>query len=831
MTKKHKRRKGRVGGSHEIATPILTERAQEALDAQRWRDAITAYKELSKREDRADWRLRLADAYAGRAGELTEKGMLKEALAIWENRAALDPQLPLAPGHAALLVRLDRLDAAVALLAEDGDGALPREQREQIRAQLAARILGGDDAMLERLPDDDPIRRHAAPALTALAGYCDGDDEAVRAALAEIPFRSPYRDWAQILKALLLQPTAPAEAKALLDRIDDDSGFAPLRRAAILSLLPEHEFLGAAATAKPAEHRVAAVLRGWPSERIAVWQALHALGDDPPPKALICLLHQHQRVLGADWVRRKSLSLIASDRSPESIHWLRECGGKAPNHFEQALLTAWRTDTNRDPWLLLERWRDCAAFLEPQWHQRKDPDLALRIALLLRHADAQGNMLGPPAQPSGHPEEFDTIAAEYLEASLSWDPDDQATYLRLIHFYRRGRQLKNARRLLEQAQERWPRDMGVLEAAMDIALDARSFKKAAGLARRILDIDPINSGVRRRLVNAHLAHARKQQTKGRGDLARKELAEAASWARDTTISKRIALMTALLSIVDGDPDGVRALRDQFQGQDIALADRLELALAADAIGLWLGTVDNQLKLKKPKARDRDDLAATMTRLRSARDDDLNLSDATLKMLEAALTSRTPWDQLSRVELEAACETLARHELDRARQQAANAGRKRWRNEPIFELHRFEAKYPDGFDYRSMKDLWGLEAALDRARANGEMRTAIRIEEALPAFGPRGGLGGGPIPVPSLPPIFADDSAEDDDEGLPPDIVDIIRTIGIKRALEIFGAPPELIRSVKEIERMMGPDAATDMLLDLLGDGSTPNPFEDLPFPP
>jgi len=830
MSKKLRRRKGRGGsGPHEVATPALTSQAQEALDAHRWRDAVTAYKELLKRENRADWRRALGDAYAGRAGELAAKGMVKEALAIWENRAALDPQMPLAPGHAALLVRLGQLDAAIALLGRDDDGALPRPQREQLRTQLAAHVLGGDTSLLERLPADDPVRAHAEPALAALAAYCEHDDEAARARIAEIPFRSPYRDWAQILKALLRQPTAPAEAQALLDRVDDASGFAALKRAAALSLLPETQFLSAAATAGPTELRVAAVLRGWPPERIAVWQDLHRLGSDPTPKALIRLLHLHQKSLGADWVRRKSLSLVAQDGSSESIHWLRESGGTHPSRFEQALLAAWTTDPNEDPWLALERWQDCAVFLERRWHETKDPDLALRIALLLRRGDAQGDLLGPPTEPSGEPDYFDTIAADQVQASLSWDPDDRASYLRLINYYRRGRQLKDARRLLEQAQARWPLDMGLLEAAMDIALDAGSFKKAVGIARRILDIDPINSGVRRRLVNAHLAHARKQVAKNRNDLARKELAEAANWARDDAIRKRIALTTSLMAVLEHDEEGIRALREQVNGQGTALADRLELALAADELGLWLGKLNSSLKLKKPRVRDRDDLAATMARLRGALDEARAPSPDTAEMLEAAL-ARAPWGSLSRAELETGCDTLQRCGLDKARQQAATVALKRWRGEPIFEVHRFEAKYPYGFDYRAMKDLWSLETALDRARNDGDMRTAMRIEEALPMFGSGGGLGGGPLPFPSLPDPFAGDFGDDDEEGVPDHVIEMLRIVGIKKALEIFGAPPEVIRSVKEMERMFGVEAATDLLIQFLESGDF-DPFADLPFPP
>jgi len=829
MSKKQKRRQGRggrTGGPHQTPTPALASQAGEALAAHRWRDAIQAYKELLKRENNADWRSALADAYAGRAGELSAKGMLKEALAIWQNRAALEPAAPMAPGHAALLMRLDQPEAVIGLLGGDDGSALPREQREQIRSQLAARVLGGDSALLERLPEDEPVRRHAEPALAALAGYCDHDDEAVQTALAAIPFRSPYRDWVQIIKALLRRPTAPADARAALERIDDGSAFAPLKRAALLSLLSGSQFLDAAETMGPTELRVAAVLRGWPPERIAVWQELHRLGREPPPKALIRLLHHHQGALGADWVRRKSLSLIAQDGSGEGIHWLREAGGRHPSRFEQALLAAWTTEPHRDPWMALERWRHCAQLLERRWHDSKDPDLALRIALLLRRADALGDMLGGPHKPSGDPGYFDSIAAEQLEASLSWDPDDRATYLRLIDYYRRGRRLKDARRLLEQGQARWPQDIGLLEAALDIALDAGSFKKAAGLARRILDIDPINTGVRRRLVNAHLAHARKQVTKNRSDLARKELAESTNWARDEALRRRIALMTELLSVIEDDREGIAALREQIKGQGTALADRLELALAADAIGLWLGKVNSQLQLKRPKVRDRDDLAAVLARLRGALDEDRALSPETRKMLEATLP-KARWGSLSRTELETACDTLKRQQLDKTRQQAATAALKRWRGAPIFELHRFEAKYPHGFDFRAMKDLWDLEGARDRARDEGDMRTAMRIDEALSATASLGGLSG----APAVFPPFESGPDSEMDEGLPAYIIEMIRVVGLKKMLQMLGAPPELNRQIKDIERILGEEAAMELLIQFLTDGADFDPFEALPFPP
>ncbi len=58
-----------------------------------------------KIEDRPEWLLELAAAYAGRARELAAKGMPKEAIILWENRALVAPQLPPELDYCALLLR------------------------------------------------------------------------------------------------------------------------------------------------------------------------------------------------------------------------------------------------------------------------------------------------------------------------------------------------------------------------------------------------------------------------------------------------------------------------------------------------------------------------------------------------------------------------------------------------------------------------------------------------------------------------------------------------------------------------------------------------------
>ena len=835
MSKKKRRKPtGSAKSLHDLDSGSLERRARESAAAGRWRDAIAAYKDLLKREPRDEWRDALADAYAGRATELSDKGMHKEALAIWENRAALIPDEPMHPAQGALLVRLGRTEQMVALLA-DGD-ALPRVIRESLREQFAARVLGGDLALMEQLPADDPVRRHAEAALSALAAYCGSDDDALRAALAAIPFRSPYRAWALVLKALLARESAPQEVATQLARIGDDSAFGPFKRAALLSLEPEETFLTRAAEAPPLEGRVACVLRGWPPERIALWEDLvkAGIGADaaPDPRSLVRVMQRNARLLDGDWVRRKTLSLaVRSDQ--DAIRFLRACASPNPSRWERALLTAWEAEQERDPWEMLEAWQRCAQLLQSN-RDAGDPQSAMRIALMLRRTDAQAKLLGTlPA--TGDRDFADTEAARQVEESLSWDPDDRDSYLRLIGYYRRGGKRKDVRRLLEAALKRWPQSLPVLEAAMDSALDSGAFKKAAGFARKILAVDPINTGVRSRLITAHLAHARKQVQKGRIDLARKELGLAGDWAKSDDARAQLALITRLLDLAGGQRDALGALQAHYARRGKGYDAWLELLLAAELIGSSRADLQKQLRLKNPKAAGPADLTATIGRLRTHMDQHGTPDFVLTNTLDATL-SRAPWKMLSHSELETACDTLRRAQTPKARLSAANAALKHSRDEPLFVLHRFEAKFPYGFDFSDFAEIDRLRAALDRAHEEGDTRTAVRIQQAMP-----GGAGFPGMPPP--PPVFFDDEEGEDGEldfdPLTEMLSAMIDDLGVEGVLKQLGAPKPLIREIKKIERQLGPDAAAAVLADALSDllpggpGAFPlprvpmrNPFED-----
>lgn len=829
--KKHSKTKG---GTAAAATPEALDRdAQAALDAGRWRDAMSGFKRLLKDASGSDpereqrHRAALAAAYAGRARELAAKGMDKEALVIWENRAALGGDAALAPEHAALLLR--RGDREQVLAGYQGRQVPAGPERERLQALLAAWVIAGDEAIAAALPEADPVRRYAGPARAALAAFCNGDDAALSAALGEIPFRSPYRDWSLLLKALRRIAEGGSDAGTQLGRIADDSPFAPLRCAAELSLLPEAEFRDALANAGRSQAAFAAALRGWPPERLALAEELARLGADPQPQTLLRLLQEHREALGAEWVRGQSLRLLIGDY-PDSLRWLEAAGAAAPSQRERLLLEAWSAEYHQELWEEPSAWEAVAEELAAQAHNdpaAADPKTALQVALALRRFDARHGVLDDP-EPAGDPEAFDALAAERVEQSLAWDPAHRDSYLRLIGWYRRGKRLKDARQVLERARERWPENMQVLTAALELALDSGAFKKAAGLAKRMLALDPINSEVRRRLIDAHLAHTAKQVDRRRTDLAHRELAQAGEWlgrsgAGDAGEYAReeLALADGLVQLLDLPEAGRQRLQQTLEHYGGGLRAQVGLALTCDTLRLRISDVFAQLKLKRAGSRDAGDLRAALTRLRVGMERRQRISRGLRDWLTQAL-NKAPWRALTHAELESACETLRRLRLDPPRLQAAKAALKQFKRAPVFELHAFEAKHADR-RLPSETDLWRLHEAMQRAEEAGDTRTATRIREALPlpAFGP----------IPPLPPPHGGPFDEPDDDS--PDLEalaaaldrfdvgrlrDLLDLLPPREVLTLLGAPAGAIAEFDEIARREGKAAAralVERMLDTL----------------
>lgn len=814
MSKKRNKRSARNKTSPAALSPAeLENAAQEAMQRGRFRDAIAHFKSLLKQAPQAEWREGLAQAYAGRADALAEKGMLKEALVMWENRHQLGADAPLHPAHTALLLRLGHTQETVDLY-NRASNSLPPKALAGVRHQLAAYCLCGDTQIVAGLPPEDPVVVHSKAAQMALAAYCDGDDETLEQALAAIPFRSPYRDGVHILKALQRLHDQPTQAAALLAKVSSESAFAPLRQAAELALVPEHELAGRLADADKATRNLALPLRGWDSQRLALFEEARKLGDEPSPKALLHFMYRHRNRLGDDWVRERGRRLLI-DEAPRSLDWPLEARGKPLTEIEVAQINAWQLERYRgDPWYALKSWERLAQFLEVSAPPAPGSDQALRIALVLSRFDQDADILAH-ARPPSLPDSLEHEVAELVEKSLDYDPEDRQTYSRLIAYYLGGKQLKDARRLLEPALKRWPQDIAVLTAALDTALAGGAFKKAAGFARRILAIDPINRTARERLVKAHHAHARKQLRSQRPDLARQELEQAHAWDTAERFHAQLDSVDALITDTTDAQAGAAALKALNQRLGDSLNSRLTIALEAAAVGKKPQALFTDLGLTKPKARDPDDLKAFLAQLSEHQDSGAKLTPEVKRYFEQALKAAARL-ALSFQAMENACETLRRCRWDTPRQTFAQAALKQWKNAPAFAYHAFEAKHQEAPWKASEAQIRRLEQALDEADDQGDMRNAQRIMELLDRLPFRGS------PVPLEPP-FPEKGEALDASALPM----LIAIMGLDKALDMMGADNEMKRELKRVEQELGRQGVIEILNDIMSG----EPDDGLPPPP
>jgi tetratricopeptide (TPR) repeat protein len=443
----------------------------------------------------------------------------------------------------------------------------------------------------------------------------------------------------------------------------------------------------------------------------------------------------------------------------------------------------------------------------------------LSLALILRRVESHLGILAQ-VTPSGDPMSPPEALADAVELSLTHDPDDRDSYELLVRYHMRARDLKSARRLLDRGLERFPADAGLLTAALDLSLEANSFKKATRYAREILAIDPINTGARERLVKAHLAHARKQIRAGRLDLARKELTQAAEWEPKTGQGGRPAerreLLGALLDMARDPARGREVLGEQVRALGGGISAAFALAVECEACGHPVASALKIVGLSKIPAPNQAGLSAFLARLRAHLDEDARLTPQIRHLIQKPLSLAARWP-LPQSECEGACETLRRAGLSRARQAFAEAALRRWPGTPVFLLHVFEARQDTGPCYPTSADLDRLDAALERARGMGDHRTAHRISEIMMNFGPFG------LPPPVrgwAPEVHFDEDAVDVDlgeAGIDPEqaLRIFIDLMGVDRLLDMMGLSGKDRKQFKALERREGRAAVIDVLMDLM----------------
>lgn len=727
MARRKQRSCAKQGKVENLET--LARSAALHLEHRRFKEAAADYKRLLKDHGRQPaWVGALAQAYAGRAEHLASRGMIKEAIALWQTRAEscseplADPRYLswlMAAGRTPELVRLYR-QAPQALAGAGGVGGL--------QARLAAGALAGGGDLIAYLGADDPVARDFAAADAALEAYAHHDDAALEAALARISFRSPYRDFRQLMKALTRYEQAPGAAAEILARVPADTPFAGIREAleAVAELDTQVDTQPKVSGLPRDIVTVVAALAGWRPEQRQAVAALARLGSAPGTRALFDFVMNQRNVLGARFSREAAFALAGSDTR---LHARLARIQKASPPEDNRRLVALLMEAYGTPWDAVDQWQRLLGALAAE--RAPDDDAKLRRALIHRHI---ADLLHPPqADPP-----LAAVAVDHLARSLELDPEDHSSYFRLIDHYLHVRDLKAARQTVDKALRYFPDDIECLFRAARTAVAGGAYKKATRFAERLLAIDPINSRVRGLLMDAYLAHARKQIKANKIMAARRELAHAMEWARSDVDQGRIQVLDGMITLTaEGREAACERLNAGITRAGGGLTGRFYLLLEAGGIGQNLQSLTRAANLPPVHTEgNREQVLALIQAVATLREDqqDTPAARAALQRLTPAINraadAELDWETTQRI-----CETLLRYKQHGPLKRYAQSGLRRWPKAPLLVFYRamgrLEGRPPKPWE----REFHNIDTAAARAYEAGDIRTAERIRAALDAAFP------------------------------------------------------------------------------------------------
>jgi tetratricopeptide (TPR) repeat protein len=776
------------------APDVLAERGAQALRLGRFKDATDIFKQLIRQDPRSEWAQQLGDAYAGRARTLAEKGMVKEAAIVLENTLAADGTIREPLLYVSCLIRQGQHQKAQrAALSNIARLPAPDAGRLADFGAALSLALATPAAVDAYSPGGKTWSEQSRAAQAALEAWLrDSAPGDVDRLLGAIPLRSPFGPVRLILKSLITPPDTAPKVRALLAMVPAESAFAASRGAAEAALADDHDLIDRWGCLQPAQQRFVAETRGLPRDATALLNQI-VDAEQRGPAALFNVLARRGAALPEEELRAACLNLLPSipERIPEFERRFGVLSALECNRI-QALAAEAKGDWGSAP----HHWHAVVKVLAgestPEGRLAQAVVLRHMADLAIRHSDAWDDPEAPDKDPVAH----------YLEHSLLADPDYLPATLALLERYRTDEDQKEWHRATETAAQRFPGNVAVLLHAVNSAVARNAYKKAAGFARQVLTVDPINAAVRERMIELQLAHARKQMRTGRADLAGKTLAEAAEWERPDApsaalrIGRPLAAMTAASD--SATPDTLRAVvRDAGDG----MLRWFHVALEASLMG-WpaqrLQPFQQELEAAQRSEPDRATILALVSLLsqKEIRDSRKAVAPA-LRRIDSYLEkgSRIAW---SPAEFQAIAELLAHLREFRTLYRYANQALQRESGDHTARFYQILAHAEGKRDYLNDVQESELFTMLEQAAKRQDFHLANRLQKLL--IGPEASraLRGGPR--------FASPSGA------------LTEAEMAELMAEISGSKPILPpHEVRAMVKELGRDQATEMLAASLDD--------------
>lgn len=592
--------------SKQITIPGLDEhdseqRAHEQLKAGHYKEAIELYKKLWQESDDAKWRQQLAYCYLQRAISFADRGMIKEALVLWDNYI----QYAEAPFEAydqyiVWLIQVNNKPRLESALSQLSVKQIDKEYL-QLASLLGFLMLTEYPEFQQYLPQESVFITHFTCVQAAMQACQTGEEEIVTASLKQLPYRSAFRDFRTLLNAILIAENS-IECLVRLDKITADSPYSYVARLLFSCSLEGTELASELLSFSHKQRQLIANIKGFTKKQYDFVEQLVSQQGRLSDKSKLNLAIKFQALCGSKLTQHFCQATLAT--YPAGRRDFKKFFS-APNKFEENRVKALQLEKEGQGYDAEFYWQQCVNILKKEGAEND-----LKIALIFRHLAKQ--------LPEGDDQ------AELIVDSLQYDPDDRESYLQVLVFYGRYQHsLNDYKQWLSRAIDKFPQDIEILTLAINTAVANKAFKKACQYAKKILTFDVLNTFAKDILFSSHLAHAKKLVKEKKYHLLDNEIKQAEKLNLGKTYAQKIQLMRGIACFVSQDKgQGLQLMTEALEKLNADPVNmHFQAAMEAQLSGLPVTTILKALPTTKQSVLSAQDLAKLIQQLKAYMVDD------------------------------------------------------------------------------------------------------------------------------------------------------------------------------------------------------------------
>lgn len=539
MAKKKKRKVSKAKHIAKNKSPeFLYKEGQDCLANGNYREAITAFKELVKKEHRQEWVDYLVHAYTKRAEELLQKGMPKEALVIIK-QIELSYKVPeeTLPLYIRVFLGTAHYEEAAQHFLEYQKSNPNTKELHTLESIFASLALAGNEFVIKSLPANHPLSIQRQIVVDAIEALSKGNDELCKTLLKQISFRSSYRDWSFFLRGLMSYYNGNLhDTVEYLDKILQDNVLRKLSN----NLLSVVQHLKKQTDGLPIIDQknlpFLMSLHGLDLKAASDFNKLLMYLNKGNFKAAFSQLKHNEHLFEKNLCQRFHKALLIKDIKLASQY---EAAYGKLSRFESLRIIAIYFEQQNDEGKANHCWSDCLNYIDSSGIS-SEQEKNIVISLIYKRMAKNEKKIGPKSIFDAGAWEIRQIG--YIEKSLSYDPYDINSYHKVIAYYDKINNKTKVKKWVDTLVDHFPEDINALSIAANIAFERKTYKKALNFIDRILKLDPINKEAKAQKATFHVIKARKNITQKKFHIARKEFEAAAACTKKNTFDYGVILI-------------------------------------------------------------------------------------------------------------------------------------------------------------------------------------------------------------------------------------------------------------------------------------------------